>query len=232
MALVDVDDLRTWPDPLRAFMDRFVAEVDVKRAGTGIEEEAPMVDALRGHELLAFHCTRLMANEVADIRRFGLRLLDEDLVRSRIAAADARGELSRAARAYAETRNVFATGNSAHRVGQVRCVLGRSVFDHDAGGVEPFLETWGGEAIRGGPADPPFELAGLGRPAIVVVKVSPASANGWHSFPSLPTTFAATMRDDWASADICWADPIPGKDVLDVWQPGHPDYDRHGLVRS
>lgn len=112
MGLVDVDDPSTWPTPVRDFVSRFNADPGSTQAWAGVEADPSLVDLLAGHELLAFHSTRLMSHEVVDVRRRGLRLLDEQSTGERIAAADAHGELSRIAREYAEAHNVFAIRNS------------------------------------------------------------------------------------------------------------------------
>ena len=52
-------------------------------------------------------------------------------------------------------------------------------------------------------------------------------------FPGLAHLFVATWLGIGArSCDVHVRAPIDGEDILHLWQPGHPDYDRHvGLPR-
>lgn len=195
-----------------------------------VEAEAALRAALGGHKVLGYHCTRLFAHEAEEIRTHGLRALNEDLVRDKIDAVIATGDLAGDARGHAERENVYAIDNAYGREGQVCLVLGRGIFDVDPGAVVPLLAIWGGEAIRGGPSTPDA-LARCGTPTIVVAQVD-LSAECWSSWPGLPEVFAATLRGGHARSDLHWRRDVAGEDIVGIWQPGHAEYDQHLALRD
>lgn len=126
---------------------------------------------------------------------------------------------------FATTRKVYAINNTTGRDSQICFVLGRTTFDDDPRGCEPLLAYWGGEAMRGGPGNAPL-LARIGRPAVVVaqLRVSPSTI----TFPSLQKVFVGRFfGTERAAADVSYKEAVPGDDVVDVWQPGDPEYDCH-----
>jgi hypothetical protein len=112
----------------------------------------------------------------------------------------------------------------SRQVSSVRCT-GRPLFDHDPSAVAPLLSLGGGEAIRGGP-DTPNALAEHGTPSIVVAQLD-LSGEGWSSYPELPEVLAATLQGGRARADVHWRRDIAAADIVGIWQPGDPEYDRH-----
>lgn len=230
---IDVDSPATWPDETR----RWAADDAQRLAATTqhpgdlaapLEQEDNFRATFGTRKLLAYHCTRLLPHEMDAVRDRGLRRLDEHLVRDRIAAAAGSGALAAEVRAFAEARNVYAIGDDRHRENQTCFVLGRSAFDEDPGGCDALLRYWGGEAMRGGPADAPL-LQALGTPAIVVAQLDLTSSHR-HSCtgPPLRKLFVATLlglAHRWA--DVFYRDDVPGEDVLDIWSPGDPQYDLH-----
>jgi hypothetical protein len=158
----------------------------------------------------------------------GLRLLDERLVRGRIADAITHGSLPEVARRQAELGNIYANGNTQGRVGQVCFVLGRKAFDERASSCAPLLRYWGGESIRGGPGEVPA-LAGVGAPSIVVARLNLARPHrDASSWPDLSKIFVGSLLGlTGCSADVHYREPVPGTDIIAVWQPGQPEYDRH-----
>jgi hypothetical protein len=170
----------------------------------------------------------LLPHEAQDIRSVGLRLLDEKLVEDRIRLAIAHGALTGAGRRCAETGNIYAINNLAGRERKVCLVAGRTCFDESPHGCTPLLSHWGGEAIRGGPQDVPA-LATIGTPSIVVARVNLTRPhNDPYSWPGLANLFVGKLLGlSGRCADILYPDAISGRDIIDIWQPGHPDYDRH-----
>lgn len=232
--VVDVDRPETWPEATRRWTadraDRLDAGHTCDLPGWLDEKEDDLRATFGGRKLLAYHCTRLLPHELDSIRVQGLRLLDKALVQDRIAAAIEHG-LSATARAHAETGNIYAIKNLDHREHQVCFVIGRSTLDEHHSGCAPLLDHWGGEAIRGGPADSPA-LAGVGTATIVVARLNLTSS--WRrsvTFPSLAKIFVGTLLGtEDRGADVFYRDPVPPQDVVDIWQPGHPEYDRHAQL--
>jgi len=230
---IDLDTQATWPEATR----RWAAEHAGRLAGSteflcdlaiSPEQEDEFRQTFGQRKLLAYHNTRLLPHEAAAIRTAGLRLLDEQLVRDRIADAIVRGELPDATRRQAETGNVYAIRNEEGRVGRICFVVGRTAFDEDPRGCEPLLRYWGGEAIRGGPGEVP-ELAVVGAPSIVVAKLDLTRRhNDPYSYPALAKLFVGSLLGlDGRSGETHYPDAVRGRDVLAIWHPGDSQYDRH-----
>lgn len=231
-ALIDVDDPTTWPDSTKGWVRRRASALVgttryVEDLAIHLEEEAGFRQTLGPCKVRAFHCTRLLPHEIADIRTNGLRLLTEDLVRDRITAAIAHEALPTAAQTAAEQGNVYAVQDPLGRENQTCVVVGRSIFDSDAGGLAGFLTYWGGEAIRGGPADV-AALAHIGIPSIVDVRIDMTRPlDDPYSHPPLANVFVGAALGLLPAAEIYYPQPIAAEDISDVWHPGDPDYARH-----
>lgn len=235
--VIDVDQPNTWPDETRRWAEQRAEALAGSEEYTSDlssrlrEEEDDFRATFGAKKLLAYHCTRLLPHEQQSIRSAGLRVLDETLVHDRIAAAQAQGVLSERARHQVASRNVYAVNNTAGREDQICFVLGRSTFDEDADGCHRLLNHWGGEAMRGGPGDAPL-LTEFGTPTIIVAALNLTSS--WrHSttHPALANVFVGTLLGTaLCSADAFYRDPVPAEDVLEVWQPGHVEYDRHARL--
>jgi hypothetical protein len=232
--MIDLDMPATWPS---AVMDWARSYADQLRGSTTltpdldvpleVEDEFRLL--LGGHGVLAFHCTRLLDHEVRAIRRHGLRMLTRELIQERIAGARSRNCMTDGQQNALLTRNVFARQEAHGREGQVCLVCGRAAFSEPGNGCEPLLGGWGGEGLNGGPFGNPWDL-GIGAPALVVARVDLSVSHRISpTFPDLSKLFIGTLL----GTDLTWGDVFlrsavsPG-DVLDIWQPGHPEYDRHG----
>jgi hypothetical protein len=230
---IDVDADATWPDATRRWAEQqarglegsteFLTDLDIT-----LEQEDVFRRTFAARKLFAYHCTRLLVHESDDIRTGGLRLLDESLVLDRIAAAVAHGQLPDAARSHAERCNVYAIRNETGRAGQISFIVGRSVFDDDADGCDSLLRDWGGESIRGGPAEAPA-LETIGTPSIVVARLNLTRRhNDPYSYPPLAKVFVGTLLGlERRFAELHYRDPVAASEIDDIWQPGDPDYDRH-----
>jgi hypothetical protein len=233
--LVDLDDQRTWPTAVvervghleKQLRESTEFTVDLPFSQNAEEE---ILSALAGCGLLAFHATRLLEHEVLEIRSVGLRRLTRDLVEDRISSAHARGLLSEGERDRCRTRNIFAIDNVVGREDQVCLVFGRRIFDEVAHGLSPFLGGWGGEAMNGWPRpDEDPVLQRLGKPSLVVATVD-LGAGERRPFmaPSLAKVFlGARLGLSDAGGEVHTFADIPAEDIIDIWQPGNSEYDRH-----
>lgn len=239
MSIVDVDDPGTWPTPVLEWAD---AWADEKRGTTEwtsdlkIYEEEELYRMLSGHLVRAYHCTRLLDHERAMILKQGLRPLSAELVLERIRRAYEIGALTDDERRAFEAGQQFAAQGWGERVrwtrDQVCLVFSRGVFEHDAPGVDPLLSIWGGEAIyfplekaHGG------RLRSMGKPSIVVAGLdlsSPAPLGNHRSSPSLGCCLVAQrLGFENRGSDVFYRGPIAPTNIVTIWQPGDPNYDRH-----
>jgi hypothetical protein len=236
--VIDPDDVATWPLELRDWVQRQAAARDPAAATAGdlgwdlVEREAELRALLGPRKVLAYHCTRLTAHEADDIRASGLRRLSPELVEKRLRDAHSDGLLSDEVYAQLASQSVYVLNEDANRDGQVCLIAGKRGLD-DVPGCALLLGLWGGEAIYWGHADG-ADAPRLGTPTIVVARID-ASLSGdiLRVFPGLAHLFVATwlgVRE--RNCDVHLRAAVAGEDILDLWQPGHPDYDRHlGLPR-
>ncbi len=237
-AAVDIDDVGTWPLHIRVFSEKWASALQgTTRLAADLElpdAEQISFEAMIGDlPLRVFHCTRLLDEEAAAIRRQGLVRLSEELVASRIRSACAAGHLTAAERDTLTSGSVFASGNAAGRPGQVCAVVGRTIFDDDPGAVDTLLGLWGGEAIYWAHEDTALaaRLRAMGKPSVVVVNLRPAGTSRAPFFaPSPAKLFVGHLLQlPVTYGDVHCYGPVTQEDIVDVWQPGHRDYDRHDL---
>jgi hypothetical protein len=193
-----------------------------------MEREPELQALLVGHKVRAYHCTRLLEHEVAGIREQGLRRLTPGLIADRIAAAHAAGAIDDDLRSRLSSRNALEWENASSREGRVCVVLSRNTFDNHASGAAPLLETWGGEGIyfawdRTSTED---DLRRIGRPAIVVCRLDVSDPERAWSY-SLGDPFVSQLHGDPPEGELQYKDHVPAEDVLEIWQPGDAEYDRH-----
>jgi len=190
-----------------------------------------------GHLLVVYHATRLLDHEIDAIRRDGLLPLSEELVRTRIEAAHDLGYLTHNERNQLLARNLFVDGSDVSiREGQVCFFLSRQVLEDEVHGVWNPLTIWGGEGIFFGQFDEEVEarLRGLGRPAITVAAIE--LSDGWRTHPVYPGAFKSFLGrklelEEYGS-DVFYRAAVPGHQVIDVWLPGHREYERHNELPS
>lgn len=235
--VVDPDDVGTWPTSVRQLVEEWHNTVpesafweDLRVPDGGTDK---LVAALAGHRLRAYHCTRLLAHEAQSIRLHGIRVFSRDLFDERITAAAWHGAMADADRDALLRGHMYGRGEAhsrGHRAGQVCLVIGRSVFDHDPDGVHPLLSNWGGEGIYFSSGTARLEplLKTLGTPTVVVTAVPMLAGHRMMRwFPPLCHLLLATWRRAPGHADLHYSAPVPPDAVADLWQPGHPEYDRH-----
>lgn len=170
-------------------------------------------------------------------REQGLRALTEELVLERLEAAHSHNEITAEEREELTREQFFAQNQKDVRADQVCLVLSRETFGNHADGCNPLLSKWGGEAIYQYNKPRRGRLETIGRPTIVVALLDLKSPPIWRrhvSYPGLLTSFVGAelgLLDQ--GADVLYRAAIPPEGIEDIWQPGHPEYDRHtGLVRQ
>jgi hypothetical protein len=230
-AAVDVEDPTTWPEPVhgwaRQWSDRPHLSLDPVPVDL-LEREPELRGLLVGHKVRAYHCTRLLEHEVADIRDQGLRKLTPDLIADRITAAHAADAIDDDLRDRLSSRNALEWENAANREGRVCVVLSRNTFDNHASSAAPLLEIWGGEGIYFAWDQSPTEedLKQIGSPAIVVCQLDVSDPERAWCY-SLGDPFVSRLHGDHPEGELHYESDVPSEDILDIWQPGNPEYDRH-----
>jgi hypothetical protein len=182
---------------------------------------------------VAYHATRLLPEEIDEIRRQGIRPLDCDLIDQKLAIAVSAGHLTAEEAQRLSDGSRLSTARSQFelesRAGQVCLVLRRSVFDTH---VQHFMRIWGGEALNYTKAgeDLGDRLRRMGQPAIIVAHLPHTPATKMRVHPSLTTVFVSRIQVSNMGADLIWREVVPAARIADIWTPGHPEFDCHQRV--
>jgi len=196
------------------------------------ENENSFRQLLGTRSLRAYHATRLLDHEVELIREQGLIPLDHVLIERRVELASKRGFITEQERAQLHEGHVFREPPQGRRAGQVCMFVGEQLFD-DTAGLGSLLGIWGGEGVymASGTQSLVPRLRQLGRPTIVVANIQVAE---WESSPIHPDLWKVFvghhLRLSGIGADLFLRYAVPPEWIADIWQPGHPGYDRWSLL--
>ena len=122
--IVELADPLTWPEAIRGLVSAQPAWGGTDSA-SDLEvyyDPGAVVAALDGYRLRAFHATRLLDQEVQEVRAKGLRRLGPELVKDRLAGAVAVGALTKEEARYYAAHHTWHTHQRPTR----RCVSDRS----------------------------------------------------------------------------------------------------------
>lgn len=164
------------------------------------------------------------------IQMQGLRPLSAESVKERIDAAYEHSCLSAVEQAMLHRSHVFETGEANYRAGQCCFFLPESMLLNSSSGINPLLNTWGGEAIKRSSraAALPARLSELGRPAVVVAHLDLSPGQTIHPvFPDIQKVFTARLLNlENIAADVFYRGPVPSHHITAIWQPGDAEYDQ------
>lgn len=233
--MIYIDSPETWPAEVRREADRMAELLAGTTCYTGDLRLPEHYDdefrrLLAGHQLRAYHATRLLPHEIEDVRSGGLRRLTRDLVAQRLQGLQASGLVTDAEVEELRSHTVFALDNYENRQGQICFVLGNNSFSE--ADMYRLLETWGGEAIFWGVGcDHPLRerLRSVGEPVVVAVGLDGLDA-GWrvHAvWPELPKLFIAAALDlDDRGADVMYRGEVPHDRIEAVWCAGDVEFNQ------
>ncbi len=234
---VDVDDPSTWPAAIFEWSSGYAERLRDSTEYPGdleipLDQEDEFRALFADYKLLAYHCTRLLDHESSVIREHGLLTLTPQIVARRLAEAHEHGFLTDAQLGHLHSKGVFSNGRveaGEIREGQVCFVLGHAPFSEPNNGCLPLLESWGGEGLNGGPlGGQPWNLA-VGQPSIVVAQIDLSISHLISpTYPALANVFVASLLDlGGCYADVFLRSAVPASDILEIWQPGDPSYNRY-----
>lgn len=146
--LLDYDQPAGWPQTVIAFLDEHLDVLEdwltTQRFATGSQYDRlvePLGELLRPHDILAWHCTRLLPHERAAILEGGMDLPSVNRLMRRIDAAVSAGAFSLEIAAKLQRRH---QAHSPTRAGRIWFLFTRP---HNDDGVEDFFRLWGGESL-------------------------------------------------------------------------------------
>jgi hypothetical protein len=174
--------------------------------------------------MLAYHCTRLTSDEMADIRARGLRALNEATVLARLARRVSQGDLTRAdANALLERFRALAAQERNERVDRVWAVSSVvALLDERALG-QPLLH-WGGEATLCTDVD----CSRIGTACIVEFEAT-IDALAWNPLPEAFVEQHLNLRDKLGqdcSPDLCLRGSVASSNVLNIFERSNPEFER------
>lgn len=240
-----MDDVSTWPGGVCAAVESLADTVQGNPTHYDELDLDPgavkaVGELLADHSIRAYHCTRLLEHEAHDIRRDGLSPLSRELIKRRIRAACDHDAIAPTERDRLLSGHMFATEEHhtrGRRLGNISFAATLEPFDTHFRAINPLLSNWGGEALyysAGIAEDERVRLSQIGTPSIVVASLPIKQPEPMKTFFALPVYFTATwlgLSD--VGCDLIYRAPVPGPDVLGIWQPGGPEYDRFAqLVRE
>lgn len=225
--IVRADDIGSWPrdltelleknlEQLRGFHDqrRQIDREGVRHISARMEPrlnefQQSMDDILREasdlvlpHKIVGFHCTRLTPAEVGNIQANGLSPLSQELVKSRVRAAQHDGLIDRR---LADKIIGYNQCKERGRAGLLWFIFIPGIL-RDQGAVERFFRSWGGEAIywgREGDADG-TALTRIGEPTIVEAAVPAEKIQTYCSVGERFANFFLHGRGVQISANPQW----------------------------
>lgn len=235
---MSLDDARTWPAGVKEAADRLADRyegltehvTDLAQQIMFDNEEAGFNRTLQGTVVTVYHATRLLDNEMDRVRSEGLHPASIELAVSKIDSAYAAGVIDEAERDVLASNNLFVTGDEGVREGNVCFFASRGVLDNEVNAIWSLLTNWGGEIIyfnQRRDSRVADRLRTLGRPAIVVAAVDLSDSERVHlAAPGIAAAFIGKRlglsKPDF---DLHYRGTVD--QILDIWTPGRPEYDRH-----
>lgn len=247
-SVVDLDDIDTWPEPIRRALDQHIRELvrerekerQFERSGGKWTKPWPpkpktahvtavIEEHMKGRELRVFHATRLLNYD--EVRTNGLRLLSyaERVARLREMVSGPLAGLNLNLDqiiAKAKLDSPF----FGHREGMVWATPLRRYL-HD-GGCDVFFESWGGEAVEriATTASPTLARAiqKIGTPGVVVFRIPGFGFCEFGDLRLAPTMIDlglerdATIDVSVGGWDVCCKSAVPAEWIEAVLPPNDP----------
>lgn len=248
---VVLDDLRTWPQPLAALLDRHLSVMkqyaefnehryDGLRHGVSQRElqamHNPFSDAraalhrdvkriLENAIVVAYHCTRLTVDELEGVQREGLRRLDRTAMHQKIANRAHAGDLSREQAAKLLQRLETRVEEGVRR-GTLWAVLSEvALMDED--GLSQPLRYWGGEVVLCRSDGDAEHLRTIGTACIVEFCAPVSSAVLIDLAERFLDRFLYLARGhgDDGSSDACFDAGIPPQNIRRIITRGDAEFE-------
>ncbi|MEU1290260.1 hypothetical protein [Kitasatospora sp. NPDC005856] len=239
--IVDLDDPNTWPaslaDRIDELADEVPAHLDTARdlnnqVGHLAEYDSEIRTLLAGRLLRTYHVTRLLDHEIDHVRTRGLLAVTEGRLAERADRALKAGVITEAERAALRASTALTHEKpfiAQLRLGKV-CVISSRQPLADSWPVS-FLTYWGGEVQQFGPAWESVDydhVRRLGRPSVVVAAIDVTCPAACVPGRELLFDFIGTRLGlDGNGVTFHYTADIPGEQIVDIWRPGHPEYDQH-----
>lgn len=227
--IVEISNLKTWPKELVGFLDvhfeilkSWQLKSERNPFGYPVQTYDQAVDDLRGvlnnYFLSGYHCTRLTANEIEQIKKDGMALPNKEMIHKRIES------LVRAGHLNSEQANTLKSKNQAHEKNRQNriwfCFYAPKLAGESR--IIRLLRSWGGEALYNShERDPQMGpiLRQIGSPTIIKALI-PISSLANHSSLEwkIINTYlrSKSIRCDKSDHDDSSVKPIASDNILDI----------------
>jgi hypothetical protein len=194
---IDIEDTSTWPNRFLEIMsgnkelfiafhteekrvDKLAREDVALRMNRGSNPHASaykdvlfsLANILHGENIVGYHCTRLAAHEIENIKSNGMKILTKELVEERFKGVLKIGLLREEQYQYISSSELFKgslNNECGQRTGYIWFCPNRSTLK-DGGAVCRLFQSWGGEAVYNGHEEDKnigHHLKSIGAPCIV-----------------------------------------------------------------
>jgi len=233
--LIHPDRIDSWPSWLIGWAESSAVKYrdgrcEIQNFGIDLRSEDEFRAMFQGQLVVANHFSCLFDHEVEDVKVNGLKRLTKDMLFRKIQDAHELNLFNEEHRKLFERCNVISSGESDHREGQICLVIGTGGLNDDVGAVYWLLTLWGGEALSMSNRSYGMKeiLSNYGRPAIVVAAIDVSAPHRTNpAYSSISSTFLRIYLEQGALSDFfVRTEDLSGTSILDVWQPGHLEYDK------
>ncbi|WP_338890541.1 hypothetical protein [Rhodococcus sovatensis] len=228
-----LDDLSSWPPVLQEVADESV-QMAQRRVPDDREVELPeslskVIDQeLTKRGIIVYQCSRLLADEVRDIRENGLRATSSALLADKVEAAVRSGFITRAQAELIVNNGVLTSRDQARgRNGAICALTTLQTAKADPEGVRSFFEYWGGEITyfwQRHTSDVGLKetLRSIGEPTLITFVHHPQSTDVYA--PDLSTLVVDLWRNSSAVTGEVHLRIQPGNrlPVTTIVHPGDP----------
>lgn len=188
--------------------------------------EHVVMPAMNRRSIRAWHYTRLMDDEAAELRMRGVHTSDLDAIRRRLDVQVSAGVLSTEAADALYAASPFHQQNDS-RSGKFW--MTSHPVSADNGLVKLLLEHWGGEGVYFWLRDQELIklVKGLGRPRVVELSVPlQVTRDAYSAAKAIVATFVRSLgcEADWSAFDLCAKSPLGADAILNMHTQGEPNF--------
>lgn len=219
---IEIEDIKTWPKefleiatqskPSIIAYHKFKKDVEFRSIedvalrynspqnpyGAGYQDIVyRLEELLNPHNIIGYHCTKLVDFEIDNIKKGGMKILSKNLVQSRLNSAYEHGYLLKDEYNYlinSPEINMILHNKNGLRTGKIYFSANRSTLKNDIEGLYRFFHLWGGEGIYWGHQKDRIiidTLKRIGTPCIVKCSISAKDIE--HYYSSLAERFLSNF---------------------------------------
>lgn len=143
--MFEIESISTWSPKLR----KTLGSIDYEnRQWFDLDEVEAFVESVEDREINAFHATRLLQQEIDNIRNYGLEPTTNNLAKNKLDLALSTELIDSLEHDYLSKLTRLTLHPDEFRINQVCLLLGDYSYSRDEPNLRNFWRTWGGEIIN------------------------------------------------------------------------------------